>query len=84
MTAHDRFPTRTAGLAEVTGPQIVRMADGDRYSLSSGPVCKTPHGNPDAELRMRAYNARGLRSRCPASLAAAPAGTPTNRRGDPR
>ena len=55
MTAHDVFSTETAGLPDVARPQVHRLADGDLYSLSIGPVRKTLHGDPDAELRMLAY-----------------------------
>jgi FtsP/CotA-like multicopper oxidase with cupredoxin domain len=52
MTAHDLFPTDTAGLTQVSGTQLIQLADGDRYALSIGPVRKTL----DGELRMLAYN----------------------------
>ena len=39
-TDHDLFSTETAGLAQVPGPQVVRLADGDRFGLSIGPVRK--------------------------------------------
>src|SRR4051794_7796691 len=52
MTDHDLFPTETAGLAPVARPGVVRLADGDRYALSIGPVRKELGG----DLRMLAYN----------------------------
>ena len=49
----DLFTTETAGLPEVLGPDVTRLADGDRLDLRIGPVRK----NIDcAELRMLAYN----------------------------
>ena len=84
MTAQQGSTARTAGLAEVTRPQIVRLADGDRYSLVSGPVRKTLHGDTDAELRMLAYNAGGLGPSCRACRAAAQVGTPTHPGEEPR
>jgi FtsP/CotA-like multicopper oxidase with cupredoxin domain len=61
-TDHDLFPTETAGLPRVSGPQVIRLTDGDRLGLSIAPVRK--HLSPDdpggtgsgAELRMLAYN----------------------------
>ena len=61
-TDHDLFPTGTAGLPEVSQPQVVRLADGDRFDLSIAPVRKHLAGERpgDAEstthLRMLAYN----------------------------
>src|SRR6476620_2036643 len=57
MTDHDLFPTETAGLAEVSDPKVVRLADGDRYGLSIGPV-RSNLGDEEssADLRMLAYN----------------------------
>ena len=52
MTDHDLFPTETAGLAQVSGPLRIGLADGDTYGLSIGPVRKELHG----DLRMLAYN----------------------------
>jgi hypothetical protein len=52
MIDHDLFSTETVGLAQVSGPQRVRLADGDRYGLSIGPVRKELGG----DLRMLAYN----------------------------
>ena len=49
----DLFTTETAGLPEVLGPEVTRLADGDRLDLRIGPVRKNIDG---AELRMLAYN----------------------------
>ena len=49
----DLFTTETAGLPEVVGPDVTRLADGDRLDLRIGPVRKNIDG---AELRMLAYN----------------------------
>jgi FtsP/CotA-like multicopper oxidase with cupredoxin domain len=49
----DLFTTETAGLPEVLGPDVTRLADGDRLDLRIGPVRKNID---DAELRMLAYN----------------------------
>ena len=54
MTDHDLFSTETAGLTDVAGPQVIQLADGDRYGLSIGPVRKDLDGG--ADLRMLAYN----------------------------
>jgi FtsP/CotA-like multicopper oxidase with cupredoxin domain len=59
-TDHDLFPTVTVGLAPVFAPQEIRLADGDRWGLSIGPVRKGLRGDaagePGCELRMLAYN----------------------------
>ncbi len=61
-TDHDLFPTETAGLPMVSRPHVVRLADGDYFDLSIGPVRKdlsaADLGDTDAgaELRMLAYN----------------------------
>jgi FtsP/CotA-like multicopper oxidase with cupredoxin domain len=47
------FTTETAGLPQVLGPDVTRLADGDRLDLRIGPVRKNIDG---AELRMLAYN----------------------------
>jgi FtsP/CotA-like multicopper oxidase with cupredoxin domain len=52
MTDQDFFPTETAGLPKVASPEIVRLADGERWALSIGPVRK----ELDGDLRMLAYN----------------------------
>ena len=49
----DLFTTETAGLPEVLGPDVTRLADGDRLDLRIGPLRKNIDG---AELRMLAYN----------------------------
>jgi FtsP/CotA-like multicopper oxidase with cupredoxin domain len=49
----DLFTTETAGLPEVLGPDVTRLADGDRLDLRIGPARKNIDG---AELRMLAYN----------------------------
>jgi FtsP/CotA-like multicopper oxidase with cupredoxin domain len=59
---HDVFSTETAGLAPVSRPRTIRLADGDRLDLSIGPVRKSlsDQGSggaaSEAELRMLAYN----------------------------
>ena len=61
-TDHDLFATGTAGLDPVSRPQVVRLADGDRFLLSIGPVRKhldagdPGAGDSGAELRMLAYD----------------------------
>src|SRR5207302_8111116 len=49
----DLFTTETAGLPEVLGPEVTRLADGDRLDLRIGAVRERLDG---AELRMLAYN----------------------------
>ena len=49
----DLFTTETAGLPEVQGAEVTRLADGDRLDLRIGPARKNIDG---AELRMLAYN----------------------------
>jgi FtsP/CotA-like multicopper oxidase with cupredoxin domain len=51
--SNDLFTTETAGLPEVLGPDVTRLADGDQLDLRIGPVRKNIDG---AELRMLAYN----------------------------
>jgi FtsP/CotA-like multicopper oxidase with cupredoxin domain len=59
-TDHDLFSTETAGLAQVAAPEVVRLADGDRFELSIGPVRKDLSDKDidgdGARLRMLAYN----------------------------
>jgi FtsP/CotA-like multicopper oxidase with cupredoxin domain len=61
-TDHDLFSTDTVGLAQVSRPQTVRLADGSRFGLSIGAVRKNLEGKDVgdagsvAELRMLAYN----------------------------
>jgi FtsP/CotA-like multicopper oxidase with cupredoxin domain len=50
------FTTEAAGLTEVSRLCVVQLANGDRYSLSIGPVRKDLDGDGGAELRMLAYN----------------------------
>lgn len=52
MTDQDLFSTDTAGLTDVAEPQVIRLADGDRFGLSISPVRKQLGG----DLRMLAYN----------------------------
>src|SRR4051812_9950248 len=61
MTDQDVFTTETAGLIEVARPQVVQLADGDRYGLSIGAVRKDladdgDGGHAGGDLRMLAYN----------------------------
>src|SRR4051812_22548264 len=58
MTDQDLFSTETAGLTEVTRPQVVQLHDGGRYRLSIGPVRKDLDAGEGAgaDLRMLAYN----------------------------
>jgi FtsP/CotA-like multicopper oxidase with cupredoxin domain len=53
MTDPDYFPTETAGLPVAASPDVIRLADGERWALSIGPVRKELGG---ADLRMLAYN----------------------------
>src|SRR3954452_13911979 len=56
-TDHDLFSTETAGLEQVSRPQVIRLADGDRFGLSIGAVRKDLEGTGSpARLRMLAYN----------------------------
>jgi FtsP/CotA-like multicopper oxidase with cupredoxin domain len=56
-TDHDVFSTETAGLAQVSGPQVIPLAHGDRFALSIGPVRKDlDDTGSETELRMLAYN----------------------------
>jgi FtsP/CotA-like multicopper oxidase with cupredoxin domain len=47
------FTTDTAGIPDVTQPDVIRLKDGDRYAFRIGPVRKRLD---DADLRMLAYN----------------------------
>ena len=51
-TTH-HFPTETAGLPEARAPELVELADGDRFELRIGAVAKQLG---DARVRMLAYN----------------------------
>jgi hypothetical protein len=61
-TDHDLFSTDTVGLAQVSRPQTVGLADGSRFGLSIGAVRKDldaeelEDAGSVAELRMLAYN----------------------------
>ena len=44
MTNLNLFTTETAGLPEVLGPDVTRLADGDRLDLRIGPVRKNIDG----------------------------------------
>jgi len=61
-TDHDLFSTDTAGLAPVSRPGVIRLADGDLFGLSIGPVRKDVsaadlgEAGSGAQLRMLAYN----------------------------
>jgi FtsP/CotA-like multicopper oxidase with cupredoxin domain len=61
-TDHDLFSTETAGLPPVASPRVIRLTDGERFSLSIGPVSKEISDTdldepaPSAQLRMLAYN----------------------------
>ena len=52
-TTSDRFPTDAAGLPEARSPEVVELADGDRFDLRITPVAKDLG---DARVRMLAYN----------------------------
>jgi FtsP/CotA-like multicopper oxidase with cupredoxin domain len=52
-TSSDRFPTEIAGLAEARAPELVELADGDRFELRIAPVAKQLG---EATVRMLAYN----------------------------
>jgi hypothetical protein len=47
------FPTETAGLANASRPEIVRLDDGDRFDLRITPLRKRIN---DAAVRMLGYN----------------------------
>ena len=47
------FTTETAGIPDVTQPEVIRLKDGDRFAFRIGPVRKQLD---DADLRMLAYN----------------------------
>ncbi|MGZ5374414.1 MAG: heavy metal-binding domain-containing protein [Aeromicrobium sp.] len=49
----DTFTTETEGLAEASGPSLVRLSDGDHFAFRIGAVRKRLNG---ADLRMLAYN----------------------------
>jgi FtsP/CotA-like multicopper oxidase with cupredoxin domain len=49
----EHFPTGVAGLPEARSPELVQLADGDRFELRIAPVAKRLG---DATVRMLAYN----------------------------
>jgi FtsP/CotA-like multicopper oxidase with cupredoxin domain len=49
----DHFPTDVAGLPEARSPELVELADGDRFQLRIAPVAKRLG---DTTVRMLAYN----------------------------
>jgi FtsP/CotA-like multicopper oxidase with cupredoxin domain len=51
--AEDHFPRDHAGLPEARPPEVVELADGERFDLRIGPVSKRLG---DATVRMLAYN----------------------------
>jgi FtsP/CotA-like multicopper oxidase with cupredoxin domain len=52
-TVPDQFPTEVAGLPEARAPELVELADGDRFDLRIAPVAKRLG---DETVRMLAYN----------------------------
>jgi FtsP/CotA-like multicopper oxidase with cupredoxin domain len=52
-TTGERFSTETEGLQEATGPEVVRLRDGDSLDLRISPVRKEIDGS---EIRMLGYN----------------------------
>jgi FtsP/CotA-like multicopper oxidase with cupredoxin domain len=52
-TVPDHFPTEIAGLPEACAPELVELADGDRFDLRIAPVAKRLG---DETVRMLAYN----------------------------
>src|SRR6476659_10983904 len=52
-TKTTEFPRETAGLPEAKEPEVVELADGDRFELEIAPVTKRID---DATVRMLAYN----------------------------
>jgi FtsP/CotA-like multicopper oxidase with cupredoxin domain len=52
-TVPDHFPTEVAGLPEARAPELVELADGDRFDLRIAPVAKRLG---DETVRMLAYN----------------------------
>jgi FtsP/CotA-like multicopper oxidase with cupredoxin domain len=52
-TSSDHFPTEVAGLPDALAPELVELADGDRFDLCIAPVAKRLG---DATARMLAYN----------------------------
>jgi FtsP/CotA-like multicopper oxidase with cupredoxin domain len=52
-TTPDQFPTDAAGLPAARPPEVVELADGERFTLRIAPVAKRLG---DATVRMLAYN----------------------------
>jgi FtsP/CotA-like multicopper oxidase with cupredoxin domain len=52
-TDTEHFPTDTAGLPDARGPEVVELADGEKFELRIAPVRKRIG---DATVRMLAYN----------------------------
>ena len=52
-TVPDHFPSEVAGLPEARAPELVELADGDRFELRIAPVAKRLG---DESVRMLAYN----------------------------
>ncbi len=52
-TTRDHFPTEIEGLPEARPPELVELADGDRFDLRIAPVAKRLG---DTTVRMLAYN----------------------------
>jgi FtsP/CotA-like multicopper oxidase with cupredoxin domain len=52
-TAHEHFPTETAGLPQARPPEIVELADGGEFELRIAPVAKRLG---DVTVRMIVYN----------------------------
>jgi FtsP/CotA-like multicopper oxidase with cupredoxin domain len=52
-TSSEYFPTDTAGLPEARAPELVELADGDRFDMRIAPVAKRLG---DRTVRMLAYN----------------------------
>jgi FtsP/CotA-like multicopper oxidase with cupredoxin domain len=52
-TTPESFPTEVASLPEARAPELVELADGDRFELRIAPVAKRLG---DATVRMLAYN----------------------------
>jgi FtsP/CotA-like multicopper oxidase with cupredoxin domain len=49
----ERFTTETEGLAEATGPEVIRLRDGEAHEITIKPVRMRIN---DAEVRMLGYN----------------------------
>jgi FtsP/CotA-like multicopper oxidase with cupredoxin domain len=53
MSTSDQFPTELAGLPDARRPELVELADGDKFNLRIAPVSKQVGDNT---VRMLAYN----------------------------